>query len=319
MRSKILVNCAFCDKKFLKSLHHVKENIRLNHRFFCSITCQSKFKNKRVSLKCENFKCGKGFLRQRNDTSHHNFCSRSCAATINNHKFHRQHSLFKKCANLHCHKIFIGERKYCNKSCRPPPKSYSQQEILQKIQYLAEKLGRTPTRRESTLSDSCRKYFGSWNNTVIAAGLVPYHSKSQRMFKRIQTYSKDGHYCYSISEVLIDNWLTNHCVQHQKEIIYPEGKFIVDWSLPNRKTFIEYFGLTKDVSSYDLTIKKKRKICQKYGINLIELYPRDLYPLRNYETKLAKYLTSYSPRFNLKLWRRKNLRSLFVPKASVNS
>ena len=107
------------------------------------------------------------------------------------------------------------------------------------------------------------------------------------MFKRTQTYAKDGHFCYSISELLIDNWLTDHSIDHQKEVPYPESKYIVDWSLNNKKIFIEYFGLANDVHDYDITVGRKKMICQEYGIKLIDIYPKDIYPLKNLESKLA--------------------------------
>lgn len=287
MRPKVLVNCAFCNKEFPKYLHHIRENLKLNNRFFCSSKCQSNFKNRQVLLVCENFKCCRKFKRQASQISRHNFCSLRCAVIINNQKYHRRNPLFKRCANFKCQMVFVGERKYCARSCLPAPSSYSREEVLEKIQALAKRLGRTPTRRESPQSDSARKYFGSWNAAVMAAGFLPYRSKSQRMFKRIQTFARDGHYCYSVSELLIDNWLTDSSVGHQKEVLYPEGNFIVDWSIPDKKIFIEYFGLAKDVDGYDSTIEKKKKICKRYGIRLIALYARDLFPSRNLKAKLS--------------------------------
>lgn len=297
MRPKVTVNCAYCGREFLKYIHHVKENLKLNHRSFCSINCQAKFKNKQVLLTCENFKCGRKFNRQSSQISTSNYCSRRCATTINNQIYHRQSQIFKRCANLKCPKIFIGERKYCSKSCQPNkgkpplPKSYNHEEILEYIQALAKKLGRTPTRRECPQASSARKYFGSWIDAVLSAGLLPHRSKSQKMFKRIQTYAKDSHFCYSISELLIDNWLTYHSIIHQKEAPYPESNFIADWSIPEKKIFIEYFGLANDINEYDITIDKKKKICQKYGIKLIDLYAKDLFPVQTLESKLTMRLT----------------------------
>lgn len=291
MRPLSQVQCATCNQTYLKPIHHVKENLKFGHRFFCSTSCQSKLKNKYILLHCKNPNCQNQFKRLPSGISDHNFCSKSCAVIINNQKRIRQ-KLFKTCKNLNCNNMFLGEKKYCSRSCRPNkgnppiPKSYTKEELLSRLRKIAKILGRTPTRRECTQARSCQKYFGSWNNAIIAADLTPHRSKSQKMYKRVQTYAKDGHYCYSISEVLIDNWLKNHGFNHQKEVPYPENKFIADWLIPDKKIFIEYFGLANDVENYDLTIEKKRVICKNFGIKLIELYAQDLFPNRNLDNRL---------------------------------
>lgn len=283
MRPKIFVICAFCGKEFLRYQYHAKESAKLNHRAFCSSYCQAELRTKQEIFICENTKCNKEFKRCKSQISKHNFCSQSCSARVNN--------LLKiktrTCANLSCNKAFSGERKYCTNSCQPLPKQYSREEVLNKIKILAVKLGRTPTQRECSQRDSGRKYFGSWNNAILAAGLRPYRSKSQRMFKRTQTYARDGHFCYSVSELLIDNWLTDHAIDHQKEFPYPGSRYVADWSVDNNQIFVEYFGLANDVQDYDITIGKKKIICQKYGIKLIGIYPKDIYPLKNLEKKMA--------------------------------
>jgi len=61
---------------------------------------------------------------------------------------------------------------------------------------------------------------------------------------------------------------------------YPEGQYRCDFVVGN--IFLEFFGLV-DASNiapnYSEIIKKKRKICKKYSIPLIELYEKDLYNL----------------------------------------
>jgi hypothetical protein len=214
-----------------------------------------------------------------------NFCSNKCAAIVINPQTGLKLRKIRNCK--YCQKnFFYKNQNYCSLKCWAKSRRIPNESILKEIQKLAKELDRTPTRRECKQADSAIKYFSSWNNAIIAAGLKPHRSKSQRMYQRIQTYAKDGHYCYSISEVLIDNWLKNHGFNHQKEVPYPENKFIADWSIRDKKIFIEYFGLAGDVKNYDLTIEKKRAICAKHGIKLIELYAQDLFPDRNLDNRL---------------------------------
>lgn len=140
----------------------------------------------------------------------------------------------------------------------------------------------------------CIRAFGSWNEALKKVGLEPHRSHSQRMYKRTNTIARDGHKCDSISEAIIDNWLSKHKVLHTRDVRYPSTGHKADWGVGN-KIFIEYFGLAKDSPRYDRSIKEKRKICEKNGIRLIEIYPNDLYPQEQLNGKLANTL----PKFQL--------------------
>ena len=59
----------------------------------------------------------------------------------------------------------------------------------------------------------------------------------------------------------------------------------VDFVIGNN--FIEYFGLNEVISEYDELIKKKRKLSKKYKLSLIEIYPKDLFPV-NRLSKIIK-------------------------------
>lgn len=131
-------------------------------------------------------------------------------------------------------------------------------------------------------------YFGSWNLAILATGLTPNRSHSQRMYKRLNAKANDGHMCDSISEAIIDNWLAARNIPHQKGGRYPGTNFRTDWAIGN--TFVEYFGLAKDSPRYDREIKKKRNFCRSRNIKLIELYPHELYPKVVLETKFSKLL-----------------------------
>jgi len=108
------------------------------------------------------------------------------------------------------------------------------------------------------------------------------------------TKAKDGHSCDSISEALIDNWLTDNGVEHIRDVAYPDSNHKADWSI-RENIFVEYFGLAKDSPRYDKSIKIKQRLCKKFGIKLVAIYPCDLYPKLNLSSKLKNFV--YFPAF----------------------
>ena len=93
-----LVTCSYCFKDFLKDNRHVNENRKLGNNFYCSPACQYSFKNKKVEKVCENPNCDNKFRRKPKDISPHNFCSRSCTATVNNVKFPKRIVVIRNCS-----------------------------------------------------------------------------------------------------------------------------------------------------------------------------------------------------------------------------
>jgi len=158
-------------------------------------------------------------------------------------------------------------------------RKYKPDEVLDMIRQAAKKLKRVPSKREiKNIADACVWLFGSWNKAVIAAGLQPNRSHSQRMYRRVSTKALDGHLCDSISEAIVDNWLTESKIFHTRNTPYPETRHRADWGVGKGDTFIEYFGLAEDSPRYDRSIEKKRELCRKNKIKLIEVYAKDLYP-----------------------------------------
>lgn len=99
-----------------------------------------------------------------------------------------------KCGNPECSKEFFFSdhlsAKYCSRRCagivsmkdpvirqrqRDRMRKYTDEELLENLVNLAERLGRTPSQTEVRNPDSCtyRYRFGSYNNAVVAAGLEP--------------------------------------------------------------------------------------------------------------------------------------------------
>lgn len=293
-----IVFCAFCGKEFFRTKGRFNEAKKFGWKQYCSWKCLSRDKLKRQILFCEN--CGKHFERTPCGISPHNYCSQSCAAIVNNRKNPKRKPQFKTC--LSCGKQFrksTGNSKYCSMKCRggTEPK-HTLQELIDIIRAKTQELGRVPARREMKESDACRKFFGSWNNAIIAADLQPNRSHSQRMYKRTNTVSSDGHLCDSVSELLIDNWLAKNNIPHKRDTSYPNTHHKADWAIPieNQKIFVEYFGLANDSPRYDRAIKEKGKLCRKNKISLIAIYPQDLYPKEfleeNLKNKFKKFLVA---------------------------
>jgi hypothetical protein len=282
--------CAMCKKPVYRRLGRFHENVKLGWEIYCSRKCEYQYKRRRRKLTCEN--CGRAFERTPSSISPHNYCSQACAAIVNNKRYPKRHPEYELKVCLKCGKRLrkgTGNKKYCSIKCRREIERHTSKELLGIIKNTAYRIKRAPTKRELRKIDSaCRKIFGSWNNAIAAAGLQPNRSHEHRMYKRTKGKAIDGHLCDSISELLIDNWLYENNIQHERNANYPGTHHRADWETTskNQKIFIEYFGLANDSPRYDRTIKEKKELCRKHKIKLIEIYPQNLYPEIHLDRKL---------------------------------
>lgn len=281
--------CAMCKNPVYRSLGRSHENMKFGWKTYCSRECECRYKQKRQKLACES--CGKLFERNSSAISSHNYCSQSCAAILNNKKRPERNAKKIKC--LVCEKLFkrwvTGNKKYCSMKCRIEAKRYESEDLLGIIRNTAQKLKRAPTRRElKNINDACRKIFGSWNKAILAAGFIPNRSHDDRMYKRAHAKALDGHLCDSVSELLIDNWLHQNNILHERNAYYPNTRHRADWEITGekQKIFAEYFGLANDSPRYDRTIKEKRGLCRQNNIFLIDIYPKDIFPINFLDNNL---------------------------------
>lgn len=237
-------------------------------------------------LVCENPACRKTFRRIVSHISFRNFCSQPCYGTQLALRNKATRKSFKYCK--FCGTRVEEQHNYCSPRCWGLDNKISKDELINRLQKLAHKLGRSPTKRECNFHTTCIRWFGSWNKALTAASITPNRSLNQKMYKRRSCKAKDGHVCNSVSELIIDNWLTDHGIKHIKEASYPTGKFKSDWKISS--TLVEYFGLAKDSKRYDEEIKKKQEICKEMNINLIEIYSKNLFPKNN----LAKVFKAFT-------------------------
>lgn len=282
--------CTNCKKQFLRFVHHIRESHKLKHTIYCSRKCVYEHKTTAKLVECKNSSCSKKFYRNIARISTQNYCSRSCAAIVNNKKYPKwpaRYCLF--CTKPHNR----NGSPYCSPECGKAGRfTYTKDEMLDLIRLTYHQTGRVPAKREvKELSDKCAHLFGTWNNAIIAAGLTPHRSDDHRMYKRTMTKARDGHVCDSISEAIIDNWLTEHNIHHQRNAAYPNTGHKSDWAIKKGKVFVEYFGLAQDSPRYNRTVKEKVLLCRKNHIKLVCIYPQDLYPHNRLDNVFKSLMT----------------------------
>lgn len=124
------------------------------------------------------------------------------------------------------------------------------------------------------------RLFGTWNNAIRMAGFEPNPVLFAKKF-----IAKDGHICDSLTERIIDDWLFKKNLKHKIHVPYPNSNMTADFVVGD--VYIEFFGLAGVVKKYDKLIKKKQMLCKKQNLTLIEIYPKDLFPV-NRLSKIVK-------------------------------
>jgi len=158
---------------------------------------------------------------------------------------------------------------------------YSKEELIDSINDFVAKEGRIPLKREFPHYRAVRRVFGTWNKAIKAAGLIPNPVLFAKKF-----IANDGHKCDSLSEKIVDDWLSYRGVEHQINVPYPgKGRFTSDFMVGDY--WIEFFGLSGELRRYDELKKKKLKIAKAYCLKIIALYPKDLFPVNKLEDELA--------------------------------
>ena len=195
---------------------------------------------------------------------------------------------------LFCGKVFKETRTRklcCSRACSSLYKfgtlPYQKDDFVNAIIEISQNIKGTPQKRDCkhSLYHAAVKFFGTWNKAMEICGLKPNHSKYQKLRLRCT----DGHMADSLSEKIIDEWFLKNGIKHDKNKKYPFGKMNCDFYLEDYNIWVEYFGLAGgDIEEYDETIITKHKIAKDFSLNLISLYPVDLYGDKNktYDEKL---------------------------------
>jgi len=263
--------CTYCRKVLYRTKGRITEAEKFGWKPYCSLACQCKQRNTQKRYMCSRPNCGKTFLRAPGDiTNSPAYCSRSCAVIVNNAKVPKRKAFISECDE--CHKTFKGRRQYCSRACKYKGQIISGEEVCESIRDFYNQHERIPLKRELLHYGAARDRFGTWNAAIAAAGFKP----NPILFSE-KHIAKDGHSCDSLAEKIIDDWLVSKSVEHKRNIPYPEGKRLtVDFVIGNH--WIEFFGLAGEIKNYDRLLRKKRRVCKKYAIPLLEIYPKDLFP-----------------------------------------
>ena len=305
------VECDECGSEFERPNGRYNEAVRNGWKQFCSKECIYKNKTTSVKVKCEN--CYKDISVHKNtyerSVSKNFFCGHSCSAAFNNTCRSEELRLktaksiqsafvrngLTKLPNKNC--VVCGnkfkQRKdfnvCCSRSCsgihRFGSLPLSKDDLINTIlEFSKNNNGRTPQKRdmERKVEGAAKKFFGTWNKAVKECGLKPNPSK----YQKTRLKCKDGHMADSISEMIVDNWLFDYDIKHERSKKYPCSNCDCDFYLIDRDCWVEYFGLKGQSDEYDFTVGLKTELVKKHGLKFIEILPSDLYP----EIKLEKML-----------------------------
>jgi hypothetical protein len=149
---------------------------------------------------------------------------------------------------------------------------YSKEELLRKIRDFYQQNHRIPLKRELNMYKVYQLRFGSWNGAIRAAGFETNPQLFAHKFTAL-----DGHRCDSFTEKIIDDWLYGKGIPHQRNWRYGDTKMTADFFI-EPDIVIEFFGLAGVQSKYDEISERKRMFCGERYIQLIEIYPENVFP-----------------------------------------
>lgn len=141
-------------------------------------------------------------------------------------------------------------------------------------------------------------YTSSYTNYRMKFGsLANVWSILELPFERNQDFSagfvgtnKKGEICRSNSEIQISNLLIDNNIEYQSEVRYSDlesnlnKKWIMDWYLPEKLIYVEYFGMYQEtqlkrntrIGKYSRKVKQKIDYCKNNNIDLVAIFPIDL-------------------------------------------
>ena len=198
-------------------------------------------------------------------------------------QFSKKEILQKECS--FCKKEFLvrnPRQVFCSKECKE--NFYGKKDDLIKwVNNFVVKNGYVPTSKMNRrMTRLARQNYGSWNNMIKELGYKPHSQK----YKKGCFRCKDGHIADSISEMIVDNWLFENDIKHERRKKYPNSKKDCDFYLVDKDIWVEYFGLLNESDVYDKNVIKKEEIAKSHNLKLIGIKKEDLFPKINLQSKI---------------------------------
>ena len=167
-----------------------------------------------------------------------------------------------------------------------PGRGATREELIEKLQWLGDVLGRRPVESDLKLykrmpsGKAYFKEFGSFRKALNEAGF-----KKQKIYE-----TKNGTKCRSTYELKLAQVLESYNISFENEVLYKDvipnfkRKYRFDFvvELNNRKYYIELFGIEGN-ELYEKRKQEKIQICEENNIPLIQLYQSDIYSKTNQE------------------------------------
>ncbi len=276
--ASISLECACCGKSYTTTFGRYNEAVKFGWKHFCSQECLAKSRLRRINVSCEN--CGKNLSKKLSAVSKHNYCSHSCAVTVNNKLHPRNPGTIKICA--YCKRNFKSREKYCSVKCKNLGSVVPKSILLEKIKKFVKEKERIPYKWELRNYSAARGRFGTWNNAIKAAGFTP----NPVMFAK-KYIAKDGDRCDSLAEKIIDDYLSKRNIKHIRNFPYPGNMgFTVDFKVGDN--WIEFFGLSGQLKRYDQLKRRKLKLAKELNLRLIKIFPKDIFSANELSTKFQQ-------------------------------
>lgn len=195
----------------------------------------------------------------------------------------------------------LGLKKIPELSFSPP----TDEQLLDELLNAFEIYGRYPTYDEMfaigmSFPNVYKKRFGSMENACCLIG--------KEYTKYVTSFVKDGDIKVkvtdsfgnersSVCEVIISNILLSNNVDFIYDKMYRKifdidefGDCRFDWYIKDKNKVIEYFGLDKK-EQYKIKMKRKIALCEKYKIDLLALYPKDIH-CNDLEERILNFIKS---------------------------
>ena len=154
-------------------------------------------------------------------------------------------------------------------------KEFSKRELVVGLRKLTEELKRVPIKVDLLLcnylpqQETFKKNFGSYYEALAVSGISGILNRGISNV----CFSKDGHLCNSTEEAIIDDLLFENNIDHEKEVNYPNSRYIADWKIGN--LYLEYTSI-ESFKLYSDRLKEKVAFIKENNLNVLFLGKKDL-------------------------------------------